>query len=79
MGTVIIRFTDQESNSIKREAAKDSRSINSWCKLTLLRAIAGTKTITSTITQGEALILQKRDDAGKFVKRSKRHGSYNYY
>jgi len=39
--------------------------------MTLLRAIAGTKTVTSTITQGEALILQKRDDAGKFVKRSK--------
>ena len=71
MGTVIIRFTDQESDLIKQEAHKDSRSINSWCKLALLDRIKGTKPITTTLLPGQDLIVQNRSNSGKFVKRSK--------
>jgi len=39
MGTMIIRFTDAESDLIKQAAKQDYRSISQWCKLTLLRHI----------------------------------------
>jgi hypothetical protein len=42
-----------------------------WYKLTLSAKMQGAKTVTSTITQGEDLIRQKRDERGKFVKRGK--------
>jgi hypothetical protein len=69
MPKVIINTTDQEHDLIKSAAQADSRSINSWCKLTLLGAMQGTKTVTSTIHKGEDLIAHKRDNSGKFTKR----------
>ena len=38
-------------------------------KLTLLGAIQGTKTVKSTITQGQELITQQRDGRGRFVNK----------
>ena len=63
-------LTDQEYRLINDAAATDRRSMNAWCIMALMRQIKGTKTITSTITQGDALILQKRDDStGRFIKK----------
>ena len=69
MGTVIIRFTDQESDLIKQEAHKDSRSINSWCKLTLLEAIRGVESVRTIVHKGNELIEIKRGSKGRFTKK----------
>jgi hypothetical protein len=63
-------FTDEEHESIRQAAQADQRSINSWCKLTLLAKIQGTKTVTATVMLGEDLIKQKRNNKGRFEKRS---------
>ena len=83
MATIILRFTDQEHDLIREAAQADSRSMNSWCKNILLGAIEGsvphyngvklqrsTKVVELPDPDVEA-VLQKRDNAGKFVKRSK--------
>jgi hypothetical protein len=69
MPAINLRLTDDELEAIRQAAQADSRSINAWCKLTLLAAIAGVKTVKATILPGHDLIDQKRDDKGKFVKR----------
>jgi uncharacterized protein (DUF1778 family) len=62
-------LTDEEYQLIHNAAHTEKRSMNTWCIMALMSRIQGTKTITSTITQGDALILQKRDGRGKFTKR----------
>lgn len=66
---ITLYVTDEEHESIRLAAQADGRSINSWCKRTLLAQIQGTRTITSTIPLGHDLIDQKRDGRGRFVRK----------
>jgi len=65
MGTVIIKFTDTESELIKQAAQKDYRSINQWCKLVLLQHAE-----TSPLQPKEDIIVQRRNRLGRFEKKS---------
>lgn len=62
-------FTDQEHEDIRQAAIADGRSIHSWCKMALRAQSKGTKTVKSTITQGQELITQQRDGKGRFVNK----------
>lgn len=81
-GTVILRFTPQEHELIREAAAQDGRSMNAWCKRALLTAIEdsvprynGTKLTRHLVQVVEKPsadvepVFQKRNSAGKFVKR----------
>jgi hypothetical protein len=68
----VLRLSDEEGDLLKGAAVADSRSINSWCKLTLLRAIEGISNQTKVkvnVQPGEDIIVQRRNKSGKFVKR----------
>ena len=65
MGTVIIKFTDTESELIKQAAQKDYRSVSQWCKLVLLQHIE-----TLPLQPREDIILQRRNRLGRFEKKS---------
>jgi len=65
MGTVIIKFTDTESELIKQAAQKDYRSINQWCKLVLLQHIE-----SLPLQSREDIIVQRRNRLGRFEKKS---------
>lgn len=67
-------FTDQEHEAIRQAAITDRRSIHSWCKMALLRAIAGTTPITANLSQGEVVIIQKRGKRGLFEPKNKKDG-----
>ena len=76
-------FTDEEHESIRLAAQADGRSINSWCKRTLLKEIDQLKFDQEIYNIQKAkpgfklaevhsdvvIIEQKRGNKGRFVKR----------
>jgi hypothetical protein len=71
MARLNLYVTDQEHEAIRLASQADSRSINSWCKLTLLAKIQGTQTVTAKVGPGQDVIVQNRAKNGRFAPRSK--------
>ena len=69
--TIAVRVTEDHFNSISKLASANEQSVGAWCKLALLDRIKGTKPIPTTLLPGQDLIVQNRNNSGKFVKRSK--------
>lgn len=72
--TILLRISGKEAQAIRQAAKADDRSINSWCKLALLSKIKGTTPITANLSQGEAVIIQKRGKHGLFEPTNKKDG-----
>ena len=71
---ICLYTTDEEHESIRLAAQADGRSINSWCKRTLLAQITGTKTVLGNLAPGETVIIQKRGKHGSFEAKNKKDG-----
>ena len=72
---IIINVTFQEHDLIKSAAQADSRSINAWCKLTLLAKIQGSKQVIDNLAPGEVVIVHKRGIRGLFESKNKKGGN----
>jgi hypothetical protein len=69
-----IYVTHAEYDSIQNAADNEQRSLSSWCKLTLLAKIQGTKAVLGNLAPGETVIIQKRGKHGTFESKNKRDG-----
>jgi hypothetical protein len=68
---ITLYLSADEYRAIRSAAQADSRSINSWCKLTLLAKIQGTQTVVAKVAPGQDVIVQNRAKNGRFTPRSK--------